>query len=613
MYGQLKIRLLVPLAALFYCGSVYAQDIKEIQDHIVPDTLVQNETIQRYRKFYDDLESASENSRFMRWIYRAVVTDDRRSELPTDTRLRDELEYFTQYEGKKVRDIFIYRNNIFDEKDEEKRVYRFLNGIHSVTNEKQISRNLLFKSGDGINPQLMVQNERLLRDLPFLSSASIILFPDNEDPDIVDIFIVTRDKWSIGAEFRTALQEGYYLRIYDENFLGSGKQLGVRTYVNYKKPLYGGNMFEYSMSNMFGSFFDSEFYAGKGYEERNYSAQVKKDFIISTDYMAGGIASWKRYYDFQLLTDTVNLIKATDYQLWGGKSFNIKALKSSVFLTGGYRNVNYKERPEVVADSNTYYHSNQTLLFGVGLYRESFYQGNMIYGYGTTEDIPYGFKLEFNIGRYWGEFDNRWYGLASFTTGRQSRIGYLRGEITGTTFITNGGRLRQGALYMDLKWFSNLFYMKRSYLRQFIDIRYSRGYGRDRGEGERLTFYDVDGPEGYRGSERMTGNNRLVLNTETVVFSPLYFYGFRFAFFAFADIAWIGDKSFVYQNDFYSTLGVGVRIKNERLVFKTIQLRLGLAINNNGFPKYTHLRYTSLSTLEGLRFRPENPQIKPYR
>jgi len=600
------------VAVWLSCGNIYAQN--DVEYIYTPDTIVRKSAIDRYARFYDNLEEKSHNSKFMRMIYRAVVTDSRRTEeIPLNPVLVREVEYFDKFDGKIIRSINIFRNNVFVDINSEKKIFDFLNNVHVLTHESRIRQALLFKEGDELNPTVLVQNQQLLRRQDYFSKAYILVVEDRDDENIVDVFIVTRDKWTINVTYKSAFEKSrYYLDICDDNFLGSWNRLGIRTYNSYKKPVYGGNMLEFTMMNMFGSFFDTEVILGRGYEERDYGIKVSKPFILSADYMAGGIAEHKRYFEYQVLEDTAKIIKRNNFEVWGGKSFHIPIIRHSLFMAAGYKNVKFLDRPEVKVDSNSYYHSGQYLLFSTGFYRESYYRGNMIYGFGATEDIPYGYKFQFTGGRYWGEFGRKWYGALVFAAGRQTNLGYVRGELRGDGFVNKSGQFRQSSIGLNFGYFTNIFDTGRSFLRQFVDMRYTKGFARDKGEGEMLTFFDLDSPHGYTG-DRMLGNNRMVINTETVVFSPLYFLGFRFAFFGFIDMAWIGDKNFVYANDFYTAIGAGVRVKNERLVFNTIQIRVGFALNKNGFADYRHYSYTHATRLQEYSYKPTNPQVTEFR
>jgi hypothetical protein len=60
------------------------------------------------------------------------------------------------------------------------------------------------------------------------------------------------------------------------------------------------------------------------------------------------------------------------------------------------------------------------------------------------------------------------------------------------------------------------------------------------------------------------------------LFHPLKLYGFRMATYAFFDFGWIGFGGPLISGDnFQSAFGIGFRLRNESLLFRTIQLRFG--------------------------------------
>ena len=71
----------------------------------------------------------------------------------------------------------------------------------------------------------------------------------------------------------------------------------------------------------------------------------------------------------------------------------------------------------------------------------------------------------------------------------------------------------------------------------------------------------------------LKGQQKLTLSVESVLFTPWYLLGFKFAMLTYADMGWVSQKEFTRTNiDFYSSIGVGVRIKNESWIFETITL-----------------------------------------
>ena len=110
----------------------------------------------------------------------------------------------------------------------------------------------------------------------------------------------------------------------------------------------------------------------------------------------------------------------------------------------------------------------------------------------------------------------------------------------------------------------------------------------------------------------MIGTNRMILNTETVLFSPYHPLGFRIAFFGFADFGLIGYSPNIFKNEFYTSLGIGVRLRNERLVFNTIQIRLGIAFGKPGLVESEYFRLSNATRLEQWRYRPTRPEIVTF-
>lgn len=588
----------------------YAQTV--VPDRIVPDTAVIRKQYEESNRFYDKLHEKAEDSRFARRLVRALISEDdqRFTAESVETSLEKEVAYFSEFEGKRIDSIRIYRGNIFNGQYSSGDFRTLANSLHAVTRENKIWRNILFKEGETVSPLVFAQNEQLLRSLSYLTDASILL-EENGDGGVI-VNIITRDSWSIGLTVRSVPNSRRYIDIYDSNIFGSGDRLDLRTYVNYKGKMYGGNMLEYHASNLWGSFFQLDMIGGWGYEERHFGIKLDKEYILPSDFIAGGIAEDKKYYEWETLADTMPLNRHRNYDLWAGKSWAFPAVNGSFYMGARFQDLTFYERPEVRPDSNTYYHSRRMLLFNTGIYRETYYRGNMIYGYGRTENVPYGHRFEFTAGRVWGEFGDKWYTAFDAAVGKQTQIGYFRAGATISSYWDEKSKPLQGALELEFDAFSNLWKVRRSYLRQFLTIRYLQGFDRLEGEGEQLTFWRDNSPRGLRNDYR-SANSRLVMKNETVLFSPVYFYGFRFVFFGFADLGWIGNDKMPFRNDFYTAFGLGVRLKNERLIFNTIQLSFGVALNKNGWADYRHFRYSTQQSLEVPRFRADLPDVFEFR
>jgi hypothetical protein len=109
------------------------------------------------------------------------------------------------------------------------------------------------------------------------------------------------------------------------------------------------------------------------------------------------------------------------------------------------------------------------------------------------------------------------------------------------------------------------------------------------------------------------GRQRLAVNLESVLFSPVNLYGFRFAFFGFADMGFLfGTNEFAKQGEILSSIGLGIRIRNDNLVLNTLQVRIGYFPN---LPDYSRVNYFLVSGEQLLRpqnFEPGPPTLLPY-
>ncbi len=102
---------------------------------------------------------------------------------------------FMKYKGKSIRNIIIKRLDFGTPLTDTGRHFKntftqLASDFHHKTREDVIRNNLFFKTGDKFIPDLLADNERQLRDLPYLHDAQISA--KNAGPDSVDITIVTK-------------------------------------------------------------------------------------------------------------------------------------------------------------------------------------------------------------------------------------------------------------------------------------------------------------------------------------------------------------------------------------------------------------------------------------
>jgi hypothetical protein len=128
----------------------------------------------------------------------------------------------------RIEEIKVVRKNVFDPeiKEENKKLYLWVNKFHFLTKKRIIRQELLFKEGDIYDKKLLEESERNLRDLGFLGKVKIEEIKKNNGR--VDLLVKTQDQWSTVVSFSgEAVGKYYSLEIYFEehNLLGWGKSL----------------------------------------------------------------------------------------------------------------------------------------------------------------------------------------------------------------------------------------------------------------------------------------------------------------------------------------------------------------------------------------------------
>ena len=618
MYRRICILVLTVLAAVSVCfartagpgmrGPEITSPNINSPDGFKPDSL-NTATSERNQRLYDSIQSKTNRRAVPRMLYRMLFV---KPVLDTtfSGRVVDESRLLEPYAGKTVGDITIERQHPFD--SDANWLERTGNKIHMLTRDRVIRRDLLFKPGDKIDPQLIVRNKQLLRSRPYISDVDITLMPDSLDSTRVNMVICTRDSWTISVDGAIHGEGRTMVGLSDANIFGWGNTLKFNTNFSRKDFSYGGNIVEYEIPNVLGSFYTADFSAGRDFYNSELNMGLRKEFIRPTDYEIGLTYSDVKSKRYMIDLDTSLLIKVRNLDAWGGKSRYIRSINSSIYFTGRYSYARFSRRPLVAPNHNPALHDYDAMLFGAGLYREKFYSANMIYGFGTREYLATGYKAELVGGYSWGEFNDEMYLGMTYTTGGFRSVGYVMGSITLGSYIDLAtGMWRHSAVDVDLKWFSNLFMFKRSRIRQFLAFNYTQGWNRGTGSDEIIRMTRINGLQALK--EHVTGTNRMILNTETVFFTPYQPLGFRIALFGFADFGLIGYSPNIFKNDFFTSFGFGVRIKNERLIFNTIQIRLGLAFGKRGLVESEYVRVSNQTRIEQYRYRPTRPEIVGFK
>jgi hypothetical protein len=122
--------------------------------------------------------------------------------------------------------------------------------------------------------------------------------------------------------------------------------------------------------------------------------------------------------------------------------------------------------------------------------------------------------------------------------------------------------------------------------RQFIKTGYTTGIHRF--SDDSIDFTREESIRGVGYNHNITGTRRLFFNLDTVMFTPWETHGFTFALYSFADVDIISPNyKKILTQDYYSGLGLGVRIHSETFGIETVQVRFAwypnLPVDHNAY------------------------------
>lgn len=460
------------------------------------------------------------------------------------------------------------------------------NTVNFKTRDRVILNTLLFETGDLVNPLLIADNERIIRELPYIKDARIYLKPRNDGSDIVDIEILTKDVLALSFDVDARDFDAGLLRINHKNIFGSGHEFDNRIGIDNSSKQKISYEVRYRVPNIKKTFTSFEI---------DYSNTLNRDFsriILQRDFVAPKIkyAGGIEISNQRLRTQQISNIESDqefdsqiinewyDFQdFWLARAFPL-GLKDPVLnqrtrliISGRLNNIDYSLRPPVAIGLNEYFHDRTSALFSVGVSQRRYFKDQLIFGYGRTEDIPYGSLMELTGGYEWGEFKDRYFFGGKLSRGGYvGNAGYFFGGLSLESYLYNQ-RFEQGAFGADFRFFSPLIDLKRWKFRQFINISYDYGIGRLPNE-----FVDIRDRNGIRGlkSNTLRGTQRFLINIETVSFTPLEALQFRFAMFGFVDIGFVNDgERDIFREKSQKGIGLGVRIRNDNLTFRAIEIR----------------------------------------
>ena len=496
---------------------------------------------------------------------------------------------------------------------------RLGNRIHTNTRLSRIKKNVFVREGDKLNVDEVLENERIIRSLPYIEDVRFIAIGSKTDTTKVDLLVITKDVFSFGVGGHFSSTKAATYKVYNQNLFGLGHQITLKVVNNIEKKPHVGMEGIYSIKNICSRFFDITVGYSNTYKKEGFYFNLDKEFLFSTTKWGGGLSGFRMTraqniigYD-DLITDDIPL----NYKLgdsWLGYAFLLNKQnpmkRMQLVLAARYCNRNFYDRSPLL--DNEYYSNSNLFLGSISFSKRNYVRDYLIYSYGITEDIPKGCLNEFVFGYDNNEFIKRWYMHFYFSTSNLFPYSpsYLYVS-AGLGSFYNAHKLEQGIFESHISYISRLMPIGLQKIRQFVKIDYMTGIKRF--DNEKLYLKDDLGIRGMHSNE-LTGNRRLYLNSESVVFQKKAIADFHIAFFGFFDCGFIGSKNkLILAQNFYSGFGFGVRLRNENLVFRTLQLRLGFYPNYPSDSHFLEVYFAEMNTTKFPSFQPREPEMLKFK
>lgn len=553
------------------------------------DSLFISPPDKNHGQFYDSLAVKASRHRVTKWLYGTMVS----SVKDTVNKNLQSYEYYKSFKNKIIGSISVRSLNVFgptfDDTLKTTNIWleKAANKLHSKSDLFVIRKNLWIKEGQTVDPELMIDNERLLRSLPYLKDVRIVLTPRLLNDSLVDVLILTQDVFSFGVMGGVGNIKNGEVGIYDKNILGVGHEVGL-TIVGHtdQSPNVGFESY-YKVNNIMGNFIDFSTQYANTYLHQELFVSLQRDFLRPQSVYAGGLTALRSFRtDRVYLNSNVTTNDPLDYIYldgWYGRRLNLgispNDSRFQMTLSGRVRYTHFYNRPLADSKNDQYFANSQFYLGSLSFSHRSYIHDYLVYSYGITEDIPKGYLYELVLGIDHNESNDRLYSHVFLSTGNlfKNKPFYLYTSL-GVGGYLNQSHAEQGMADVKVDFISQLFNVWNVKARQFIKLNYTIGFNRF--EIENLFLLNNNGIRGF-GSRIEKGKQRLTLNIENVFFQKKSILNFQSALFSFFDIGIVGPtEESIFKQSYYAGLGIGLRIRNENLVFKTIQLRLSYYPNH---------------------------------
>jgi hypothetical protein len=561
-------------------------------------------------KMYENIQKYSKKRKFTKMFYKLIFEPVK---IKKGVHLKKRKQkYSKKSEGKMIRNINIQTLDPFgfSISDTTKRARNWIektgNKFHITTRELAIKNLLLFRRNIPLDTLLVSESERLIRQQKYIRDVKITVEPTSKNADSVDVYIRVLDTWS-SLPKGSITSSKTSIGLQERNFLGTGHEFYNRYSKRFEDGKYAYHM-RYEIPNIKNTYIKTTVdYHTELNDHFGKSLNIERTFYSPFTRWAGGV-----YIDEQFRIDSLQNaqlqysnqnLKYRSQDLWGGISFPIfkenstKDSPLNLVYSTRMLNVQFKESPTIEYDSINFYSGETFYLSGLGISSRKFVEDEYLYNYGIIENVPVGKIYGITGGYQIKNNHGRLYLGARASFGNYHTWGYLSTNFEYGTFF-NASKTEQSAFSFHANYFTNLVELGKKWkMRQFIKPQIIIGNNRLKSNGdylalnENVPFQGTYGA-GFRGDNgagisgfdsAIFGTKKFVLSFQTQLYSPWNIIGFRLNPYFNYTAAMLGDENNGFtKSRLFSSVGIGVLIYNDYLVFNSFQFSISFYPNIPG-------------------------------
>lgn len=561
-------------------------------------------------KMYENIEKYSKKRKFTKMFHKLIFEPVKIKKTVLSKKYKQ--KFSKNVEGKIIRNINIQTLDPFgfSVSDTTKKARNWAeksgNHLHITSSKWTIKNLLLFRRNKPVDTLLVRESERLIRLQRYIRDVKITIEPAINSIDSVDVYIWVLDTWSSIPKGSISSSK-ISLGLQERNFLGTGHEFYNRFSKRFKDGKNAYRM-KYEIPNIKNTYIKTTVdYHTELNEHFGKSLNIERSFYSPYTRWAGGA-----YFDEQFRIDSLQNaqfeynnqnLKYKSQDFWGGISFPIskekakKHLPTNLVFSTRLLNVRYQESPTIDYDSINFYSGETFYLSGIGISSRQFIEDEYLYNYGVIENVPIGkiygitggYQLKNNI--------ERWYIGARASFGNYYNWGYLSTNFEYGTFF-NASKTEQSAFSFQANYFTNLVELGKKWkMRQFIKPQIILGKDRLKSVGDHLALnenvpfqgtygagFQGNNDAGINGFDSaIFGTKKFVLSLQTQLYSPWNIIGFRINPFFNYTAAILGNENIgLSKSRLYSSIGIGVLINNDYLVFNSFQFSVSFYPNIPG-------------------------------